>query len=181
MTVNELDELNKLHDDYELSKEDLLSIIKVEASEVDIWKIMKATDFLKEDAKYMQSPYREDYIERFSKAYLTKIKDVKDDEDDYTGNVNVAKLKDFLNVLELQKADAKSVNELCFLKIARIIALYSTFIKEEPVHPVGTIFPGGFKLKFIDGQYLCPVRQKQLDTPSALCRFCVSIQDPSVN
>ncbi len=55
MTVKELDELNKLHDYDELSKEDLLSIIKVEASEVDIWKIMKATDFLKEDAKICKS------------------------------------------------------------------------------------------------------------------------------
>lgn len=177
MTTNQIEELCKLNDNEELSKDDLLSILKAEASEVDIWKIMKATEFLKEDSKYMQSPYREDYIERFSKAFLTRIKDLKDDKADYDGNVDVPKLKEFLKVLELQRAEAKTDNELCFLKIARIIALYTTFIIEEPVHPVGTIFPGGFKLKLINGQYLCPVKQKQLDTPSALCRFCVSVQD----
>jgi uncharacterized protein (UPF0305 family) len=181
LTAKQIEKLGKLKDSDKLSKDELLYILKIEASEVDIWKIMKAVDFLKEDSKYMQSPYREDYIERFSKAFLTRIKDLKDDKDDYNGDVDVSKLKEFLNVLELQKAEAKSDNELCFLKIARIIALYTTFIREEPVHPVGTIFPGGFKLRLINGQYLCPVKGKQLDTPSALCRFCVSVQDPDAD
>ncbi|NYB25727.1 MAG: DUF2115 domain-containing protein [Methanobacteriaceae archaeon] len=181
MTIEEIEELVNLEQNETLTKNDLFSILKKEASSIDIWKIMKATDFLKEDAKYMQSPYREEYIERFSKAFLTRIKDLKDDKDDYEGDVDVAKLKDFLKVLELQWEEAKSVNEQCFLKIARVIALYSTFIREEPVHPVGTSFPGGFKLRYVGGQYLCPVKQKQLDTPSALCRFCVSVQDPDVD
>ncbi len=181
MTIEGIEELSTLNKNVKLTKDDLLSIIKREASEIDIWKIMKATDFLKEDARYMQSTYREDYIKRFSKAFLTRIKDLKDDKDDYKGNVDVSKLRDFLEVLERQRSQAKSENELCFLKIARLIALYTTFIREEPVHPVGTSFPGGFKLKLAGGQYLCPVKQKQLDTPSALCRFCVSVQDPDVD
>jgi len=96
MTIEEIEELVNLEQNETLSKNDLFSILKKEASSIDIWKIMKATDFLKEDAKYMQSPYREDYIERFSKAFLTRIKDLKDDKDDYEGDVDVAKLKDFL-------------------------------------------------------------------------------------
>jgi len=116
MTIEEIEELVNLEQNETLSKNDLFSILKKEASSIDIWKIMKATDFLKEDAKYMQSPYREDYIERFSKAFLTRIKDLKDDKDDYEGDVDVAKLKDFLKVLELQWEEAKSVNEQLFFK-----------------------------------------------------------------
>lgn len=29
---------------------------------------------------------------------------------------------------------------------------------EEAVHPVNTPFPGGFKVKFDDNKYLCPVK-----------------------
>ena len=36
------------------------------------------------------------------------------------------------------------------------------------------------KLKFKNGEYLCPVKEKQLNTPGALCRFCVSKQDKDV-
>jgi uncharacterized protein (UPF0305 family) len=76
--------------------------------------------------------------------------------------------------------EAKSQEEECFLKIAGIIATYTTFVREESIHPVGTKFPGGLQLKNINGKYLCPVKEKQLNNPSALCRFCVSVQDKSI-
>lgn len=161
----------------EITKNELLTFIKREASQIDIKKIMQATSFLREDAQYMQSPYREEYIERFSKAFFTRIKDVKDDNGKYKGNIDVDKLKEFLEVLETQQKEAKSKQEICFLKIARIVALYTAFIREESIHPVGTKFPGGFELRFLNGQYLCPVKEKQMKNPSALCRFCVSVQD----
>lgn len=163
-----------------LSKEQLFMVLKKEASQIDIGKIMKATSFLREDAQYMQSPYREEYIERFSKAFFSRVKDVKDDKKEYKGDVNTAKLKEFLKVLDAQRKDAKSEDELCFLKIARLIAIYTTFILEESIHPVGTSFPGGFKLRLVDGKYICPVKEKQMANPSALCRFCVSVQSEEV-
>lgn len=163
-----------------ISKDELLSALKGEASAIDIQKIMLATSYLREDAQYMQSPYREEYIERFSKAFFTRIKDVKDDKGKYEGFVDVLKLKKFLEVLDNQREEAKSVGEICFLKIARIIALYTTFIIEESIHPVGTKFPGGLVLRFLNGCFLCPVKEKQMNNPSALCRFCVSVQDKSV-
>jgi uncharacterized protein (UPF0305 family) len=33
-----------------------------------------------------------------------------------------------------------------FFRIYQIISIYTTFIVEEPLHPVGTPFPGGFKV-----------------------------------
>jgi uncharacterized protein (UPF0305 family) len=164
----------------ELSRMQLLELIKKEASLVSIRDIMRATSFLTEDAKYMPAGYREDYIKRFSKAFFGRIADLRKDNEYYTGKVDAILLQGFMEVLERQNQDAKSENELCFLKIARLISLYTTFIREEPVHPVGTKFPGGFTLKFEGGKYLCPVKKRQLKNPSALCRFCVSVQDESV-
>lgn len=163
-----------------IRRDTLFAVIKKEANEIDIDKIMLATSFLRMDARYMQSPYREEYIERFSKAFFARIKDVKDDKKNYEGYVNVIKLQEFLEVLKKQREEAESREELCFLKIARVIALYTTFIREESIHPVGTKFPGGFTLKRVNGKYLCPVKARQLKNPSALCRFCVSVQDENV-
>lgn len=163
-----------------INKNELLMAVKNEAAKIDIRKIMLATSFLRDDAQYMQSPYREEYIERFSKAFFTRIKDVKDDNQDYKGDIDVDKFKEFLEVLEKQQLEAKSKEELYFFKIASIVALYTTFILEESIHPVGTKFPGGFQLRRVKGRYLCPVKEKQIKNPSALCRFCVSVQDETV-
>jgi len=45
MTIEEIEELVNLEQNETLSKNDLFSILKKEASSIDIWKIMKATDF----------------------------------------------------------------------------------------------------------------------------------------
>ncbi len=172
--------ISKLESKNRISKNELLILIKDEAARIDIKKIMKATIFLREDAKFMQSPYREDYIERFSKSFFMRIINVKSDTGDYKGYVNFVKLMDFLESLNKLLSAANSEDEECFLKIAGIIATYTTFIREESIHPVGTKFPGGLQLKVIHDKYLCPVKEKQLNNPSALCRFCVSVQDKSV-
>jgi uncharacterized protein (UPF0305 family) len=168
--------ISKLDSKNRITKNELLILIRDESAEIDIKKIMHATSFLREDAKFMQSPYREDYIERFSKAFFVRIINVKSDTGDYKGYVDIDKLKDFLESLNKQLSAANSEDEECFLKIAGIIAVYTTFIKEESIHPVGTKFPGGLHLIYNKGKYLCPVKEKQLNNPSALCRFCVSVQ-----
>ena len=171
--------IEKLGFSQDITKNELLGVLKKEASKIHIIDIMKAATFLREDAKYMQASYREDYINTFTKAFFSRIKNVKDDKKEYKGFIDSKKLQEFLEVLNCQKKEAKNENELCFLEIARIVSIYTTFILEASIHPVGTLFPGGFKLKFENGAYLCPVKERQMDTPSALCRFCVSKQDDS--
>jgi uncharacterized protein (UPF0305 family) len=38
-------------------------------------------------------------------------------------------------------------SDCAFIRIYSIISLYITFIKDEPIHQVGTLFPGGFIVK----------------------------------
>ncbi|NYB52270.1 MAG: DUF2115 domain-containing protein [Methanobacteriaceae archaeon] len=163
-----------------ISKKDLLNVLKTEARSIHIQNIMKASNFLREDAKFMPLGERDDYIARFTKAFFSRIKDIKDDKTEYKGQVKTHKLKEFLEVQKKMSKNSSSDDEACFHHIAKIVSTYTTFVKEEPIHPVGTRFPGGFTLKLVDGNYLCPVKDKQKDTPSALCRFCVSVQDPNV-
>jgi uncharacterized protein (UPF0305 family) len=162
-----------------ITKNHLRDLVKSEAKNIHMNDIMLAASFLREDAKYMPASYREDYIERFSKAFFNRIKDIKDDKNNYKGNVDKKKLTQFLKVINKQSNDAKGNNERCFVMIAKIISTYTTFVREEPIHPLGTKFPGGFKLHLAKGKYLCPVKKRQLNNPSALCSFCVSVQDES--
>jgi uncharacterized protein (UPF0305 family) len=163
-----------------ISKMDLLNFLKSEANSLHMNVIMIATTFIRKDAKYMQAGYREDYIQNFSKAFITRIKDIKEDNEVYKGFVDTNKLQEFMEVIDKQRKEARDDKEICFLHIASIIATYTTFIREESIHPVGTKFPGKLKLKYEDGQYICPVKDKQKKNPSALCRFCVSVQDENI-
>lgn len=178
-----MDKISEIDLNKKILKMDLLKILKKEASRISINDIMNASAFLREDAKYMQKKYREDYIKRFTVAFFSRLRELKNDETDYEGHIDIQKLNEMLKVLKIQEKEAlmrNDKNELSFIKISQIIPIYTTFIKEESIHPVGTSFPGGFRLEYKNGKFLCPVKDKQLKTPHALCRFCVSVQDDSV-
>ena len=173
--------LMELNFDHEISKNDLLNVLKNEARSIHIQDIMKASNFIRDDAKFMPRKERDDYISRFTKAFFTRIKDIKDDLTEYPGEVDPAKLSDFLKIQYQLAKNSHNDDEKCFHRIARVVATYTAFVREESIHPVGTMFPGGFTLRLVNGVYLCPVKDKQKDTPSALCRFCVSVQDETVD
>ena len=165
----------------DMSKNDLFQILKNEARSIHIQDIMRGSNFLKEDVKFMPPQERDDVISRFTKALFVRIKNIKDDRSTYSGYVDSYKLKNFLKIQNENIINSQSLDEKCFYIIARVVSTYTAFVKEEPIHPLGTRFPGGFTLRLVDCVYLCPVKDKQKDTPSALCRFCVSVQDKSVD
>lgn len=173
-TIEELDFSKKI------TKNELLNVLKKEASTIHMQDIMLASAYIQEDAKYMQAGYREEFIETFTRAFINRFKDIREDKNEYKGFIDNKKLQEFIAVLKNQMGNSKIKQELYFLRLAKIVSIYTTFILEASIHPVGTSFPGGFKLKFEKGEYLCPVKDKQKDTPGALCRFCVSRQDKSV-
>ena len=57
-----------------------------------------------------------------------------------------------------------------------LIAAYTMYVAEEPAHPVGTPFPGGYTVELHEGVYYCPVRAAQGEVDEALCRFCPAVQ-----
>lgn len=163
-----------------LNKKELMSVLKDEASNVCIRDIMKASIFLSDDSKYVQKSYREEYLHAYTEAFITRIKVLKDDKEEYRGDLDNAKLKEALSLLNDQESQIKlGVGfDPSFFEIYKIMSIYTTFILEEAVHPPGTPFPGGFKVKFDGDKYLCPVKERQKDNPGAVCGFCIASQDP---
>lgn len=165
-----------------LNKTELLLILKIEASNICIMDIMQASNFLSEDAKYVQGSYRKEYLKSYTEAFITRLKVLKDDKEEYKGHVEREKLKNAVKLLNKQEIQVNAGEgfDPNFFKIYKIISLYTTFILEEAVHPPGTPFPGGFKVKYENGIYLCPVKENQKDNPGAVCGFCIAEQDESL-
>lgn len=170
--IDELDSFNK---------NKLMQILKEEALKIDINTIISASIFLSEDAKYVQGSYKEEYLKSYTEAFITRIKVIKNDKKDYFQKVNKQKLQEAVQLLKEQEVqvDAGEGFDPSFFKIYKIMSLYTTFIIEEPVHPPGTPFPGGFKVRYENGTYFCPVKEKQKNNPGAVCGFCIAEQDRS--
>lgn len=165
----------------EICRENLLTLLKREARLVTIQDIMQASNFLINDARYVQGSYRKEYLKSYTLAFITRIKEVKEHQPDDN--------EEYLDVEEVHQAVAlllKQENEVtgqdgfdpAFFQIYKIISLYTTFILGESVHPVGTPFPGGLKVKYDGKNYLCPVKERQKDNSGAVCGFCIAEQDP---
>lgn len=165
-----------------LDKKELLLMLIDEASNICIMDIMQASIFLSEDAKYVQASYRKEYLKSYNEAFIIRLKVLKDDREEYKGLVDYKELQDAVELLEEQETQiSEGIGfDPKFFKIYKIISLYTTFILEEPVHPPGTPFPGGFKVKYENGIYLCPVKESQKDNPGAVCGFCIAEQDPDL-
>lgn len=174
--------INNLYLDDKISKKDLLKILKSESDQIHISDIMNSYVLLVEDGKYVQSDYQKEFLHAYIKGFLMRVKEVRNDKREYKGIIDKEKLHEAINNLKNQEIRIKDERpaESNFFKIYRVISLYTTFILEEPIHMVGTLFPGGFRVKLKGKTYYCPVKEKQKDNPGAVCVFCIAEQDEDV-
>ncbi len=57
-----------------------------------------------------------------------------------------------------------------------LIAAFTMFVLEEPGHPVGMPFPGGFAVEQRGGDYYCLIRDKEKEVSWSICNFCPALQ-----
>ena len=60
-----------------------------------------------------------------------------------------------------------------------LLSAFTMFVLDEPGHPIGTPFPGGFRVKKENGEILCPIRDKEEEILHSICNFCPAVQDPA--
>jgi uncharacterized protein (UPF0305 family) len=165
----------------DIKKQELLDILRKEASEVDINEIMEFYVQLAKEGKYVQKSYLKEYLDAYVKGFIMRIKEIKEDMNHYVGYVDGDELEKAVHLLREQEADMREITGYKgSYRIYPIISLYTTFILDEPIHLVGTLFPGGFKVRYKDKIYYCPVKESQKDNPHAVCGFCIAVQDEEV-
>jgi len=57
-----------------------------------------------------------------------------------------------------------------------LVAAFTMFVLEEPGHPVGMPFPGGFTVEQRGSDYYCLIRDKEKDVFYSICNFCPAKQ-----
>jgi len=175
-------ELNNLKSKKKILKKDLIKILQELAKTLSVHDLMLASTLLREEGKYVQTNYREKYLEIYIKYFIMRIKEIKEIKKDKSNYSEIIyNEKDFLEAIDLlEKQPHDETIHICeedkFPVIYTIISLYTTFILNEPIHPLGTPFPGSLKVTYRNGTYFCPVKDKQSETPQAVCKFCIAKQ-----
>ena len=165
-----------------MTRQELLRLLKSEAAKIHITHIMKACNYLIAEGKYVQPNYREKFYNAYIQSFILRVKEIKEDNNIYPETVDIKELNNSLELLKEQEARMREIYpaDPYFPIIYQIISIYTSYVLDEPIHVVGTEFPGGFKVRYIDGKYLCPVKEKQKDNPNAVCGFCIAEQDPEL-
>lgn len=57
-----------------------------------------------------------------------------------------------------------------------LLSCFTMFVLDEPGHPVGTPFPGGFTVEKRGNEYYCPIRDKEEEVTFSICNFCPAKQ-----
>lgn len=160
----------------EISKDALLDILKEQSRTVSVFDLMQVTAEMMEDTKYVQESYRKQSNGVYAKYFLGRLKEIIDNQTVYNETFDKDEFIDTIALLKSYNIEEQKETKTKFPLIYTIISLYTTYILEEPIHPVGTPFPGSLKVEEKDGVYYCPVKDANLETPNAVCGFCIAEQ-----
>ena len=174
-----LDELKKLSSQDKITKQELMEILKRYAAIISVQDLMLASAYIRKDGEYVQAQYREKYLEIYIKYFILRMKEVLGN-DSYDKQTVIDKISLYESFPMLKRTFEKErisqSEDDKFPLIYVITSLYTTFILEEPIHPVGTPFTGSLKVEEKNGTFLCPVKDANIDTPNAVCNICLAEQ-----
>lgn len=173
-------ELEKLSPQSEITQAELMEILKKYAATISVYDLMLASARMRKDGEFVHASYREKYLEIYIKYFIMRMKEVLNYEDYDDSAIDREAFDESFPMLERTFETEGIGEDDKFPLIYVITALYTTFILEEPIHPVGSEFPGSLKVEERNGIYLCPVKENQKDNPNAVCHLCIAEQTPDI-
>ena len=160
-------ELKELSLQDSIKKSELMGILKKYAHTISVYDLMGLSERMRKEGEYLDEEYREHFLEIYIKNFILRIKDSFDETFPILERMFE---KDALPGFEGDK----------FPLVYAVISLYVTYITEEPIHHVGSEFPGNLKVEEINGEYFCPVKEKHMDNVNATCHYCIAKQNPNI-
>lgn len=171
------EDLKLLESNEEISKGDILIILKKWAEEISIFDIMNSTSRFREACKYVHEQYKSYFDDIYIKNFYLQVKEISKDDNDYKDNVNKKLFLKAIGYFKKQNDEFNEESESHFHHlIYYLICIYTTFILDEPIHAVGSTFPGHRKVRYDKGVYYCPVKHNNSNNPKAVCRYCIAKQ-----
>ena len=173
-------ELEELSSHTTIKRSELLNILKKYARTITVFDLMMTSERMRKEGEYLHEDYRDEFLDIYIKNFILRIKEVinLDDYDDL--NIDKDSFNETFPILErmFEKEEIAGFEGDKFPLFYVIISLYVTSITEEPIHHVGSEFPGNLKVEEINGEYFCPVKEKHEDNINATCKFCIAKQTP---
>lgn len=161
-------------------KNELGRALAVELARLNIFDLQSISASLEYEINKLPSPYREKihpyFTEQLFSSYfklmrmhgdgsLIKVKgDIKDMKRFYDYCVMIA------------GEDIGRLEEPRYGGYYHFVSCFSMFVMDEPGHPVGMPFPGGFTVERRGDEYYCPIRDREKDVPFSICNFCPAKQ-----
>jgi uncharacterized protein (UPF0305 family) len=175
-------EMEKLSSKDEISKEDIMNMLQRYAATISVYDLMLASAYMRKDGEYIHASYREKYLEIYIKNFIMRMKEVLDNNDYDNSTIDKKAFDESLPLLkrtfEKERMSASKDDKLPLIYV--ITSLYTTFILEEPIHPVGSEFPGSLSVEERNGTFFCPVKDNQKDNANAICHLCIAEQTPDI-
>ena len=170
------DELLKITYEEKISGNSVLEILKNYCSTISVFDMMAVSAEIIEENKYVQASYREDSQKSYVETFILRVKEILADNNDYGKRIDKEEFTDAIKTLMSNHEKQTEKSKTKFPLIGCMASIYTTFLLEEPIHKVGTLFPGSLKVEEKDGKFYCPVRDANIDTPNAVCNICLAEQ-----
>lgn len=170
------DELLKIAHEEKITGDSVLEILKKYCSTITVFDMMTVSAEIIEENKYVQANYREDSQKSYVETFILRVREILADNNDYTKRIDKKEFSDAIKTLMSNRETQTEKSKSKFPLIGCIASIYTTFLLEEPIHKVGTLFPGSLKVEEKDGKFYCPVRDANIDTPNAVCNICLAEQ-----
>jgi uncharacterized protein (UPF0305 family) len=160
-------------------KRELAEALAAELGRLNVLDLQRISESLEREVNKLPSPYKEKihpyFMEQLFGSYFKLMR--------MHGDGTLAGLKDSVQ-------DKKTFEDFCRMVIEKdegegemlfggyyyLVSCFVMFVLDEPGHPTGMPFPGGFIVEHRDGGYYCPIRDKEKDVPFAICNFCPAKQ-----
>ena len=175
-----LTDLKKLSPQENITTSELMEILKDYARIISVYDLMMATAYMRKDGEYVHASYREKYLEIYIKYFIMRMKEVLENDTYTKKNIDKESFDECFPMLERTFEKERIADDGKFPLIYVITSLYTTFILEEPIHPVGSEFPGSLKVEERNGVFYCPVKDNQKDNDDAVCHLCLAEQTPDI-
>jgi uncharacterized protein (UPF0305 family) len=163
-------------EDDKISKDDLMVVLKEELADVSVFDMMIISAEIIENNKYVQESYQEKSKKIYIYFFLNRVKEIRSNDTVYKDYFDrddfIEKLNDLKDIYKIGSINRKNKSPLINL----LVSLYTTFVLDEPIHPLGTPFPGSLEVIMENGVYYCPVKEANMDTPNSVCRLCIAEQ-----
>ena len=180
-----INDLKILSNEKQITKNELMIILKKYAEIISVYDLMMVTAHMRKDGEYVQSQYREKFLKIYTKYFIMRMKEVLENNNNYTALIDKDSYDTSFPMLERTfEKERKNYfgggDNDKFPLIYVITSIYTTFILEEPIHPVGSEFPGSLKVEEKNGKFFCPVKDNQKDNVDAICHLCLAEQTPNI-